>query len=223
MRGGARGASAERAGKHHARRTGGERFTAYPPVEGVYFHRLITGILRAKGGAVAQTQHVTQTHSILALVDAGLGVAFVPQSAQRVRFPDVVFVPLEDLQDVTADLLLAWRTQTDNPACAMAVEHGRKRSKIPRGSHSDRSRSEMHKKCRMQDFCMRHIECNERKSASARHLRLRIVHIVRTRDRLQTAIVMQQQHSRHADHPRAGQTQQARAKTARAVLDPAIA
>lgn len=101
----------------------GESFITYPPVEGVYFHRLITGVLHAMGVTVAETQHVTQTHSILALVGAGLGVALVPQSAQRVRFPDVAFKPLTGLDDVTADLLLAWRTQTDNPACATAVGH----------------------------------------------------------------------------------------------------
>jgi DNA-binding transcriptional LysR family regulator len=99
----------------------GESFITFPPVEGVYFHRLITGVLHAKGVMVAETQHVTQTHSILALVGAGLGVALVPQSAQRVRFPDVAFIPVTAMDDVYAELLLAWRTQTDNPACASAV------------------------------------------------------------------------------------------------------
>lgn len=101
----------------------GQAFITYPPVDGVYFHSLITGLLHAKGVTVAQTQHVTQTHSILALVGAGLGVALVPRSAERVRFADVVFKPLRGVDDVTADLLLAWRTHGDNPACASAVEH----------------------------------------------------------------------------------------------------
>jgi DNA-binding transcriptional LysR family regulator len=100
----------------------GESFITYPPVEGVYFHSLITGILHAMGVTVAETQHVTQTHSIIALVGAGLGVALVPQSATRVKFPDVAFIPLDGLSDVTADLLLAWRTRTDNAACTRAVE-----------------------------------------------------------------------------------------------------
>jgi DNA-binding transcriptional LysR family regulator len=100
----------------------GESFITYPPVEGVYFHGLITGILHAMGVTVAETQHVTQTHSIIALVGAGLGVALVPQSAARVKFPDVAFIPLDGLNDVTADLLLAWRIWTDNAACTTAVE-----------------------------------------------------------------------------------------------------
>ncbi|GAB3627826.1 HTH-type transcriptional regulator CatM [Pandoraea terrae] len=101
----------------------GENFITYPPVEGVYFHGLITGLLQAMGVTVAETQHITQTHSILALVGAGLGVALVPRSAERVRFADVVFKPLIGVDEVTADLLLAWRTQNDNPACATAVRH----------------------------------------------------------------------------------------------------
>lgn len=99
----------------------GENFITYPPVEGVYFHGLITGLLRAKGVTVAETQHVTQTHSILALVGAGLGVALVPRSAERVRFADVVFKPLTGVDDVTADLVLAWRTANDNPVRQTAV------------------------------------------------------------------------------------------------------
>jgi DNA-binding transcriptional LysR family regulator len=100
----------------------GENFITYPPVEGVYFHELVTGLLHAMGVTVAETQHVTQTHSIIALVGAGLGVALVPRSAARVGFPDVVFIPLTGLEDVSADLLLAWRSPSDNPACTRAVE-----------------------------------------------------------------------------------------------------
>ncbi|KND61159.1 Transcriptional regulator, LysR family [Candidatus Burkholderia verschuerenii] len=100
----------------------GESFITYPPVEGVYFHGLITGVLHAIGVTVAETQHVTQTHSIIALVGVGLGVALVPQSASRVKFPDVAFIPLAGLEDVSADLLLAWRTHGNNPACAAAAD-----------------------------------------------------------------------------------------------------
>jgi DNA-binding transcriptional LysR family regulator len=100
----------------------GESLITYPPVEGVYLHGLIAGVLHTTGVTVATTQHVTQTHSIIALVGAGLGVALVPHSAARVKYPDVAFVPISGLGDVAADLLLAWRTHSDNPACTTAVE-----------------------------------------------------------------------------------------------------
>jgi len=99
----------------------GQNFITYPPVEGAYFHNLITGLLHVKGVAVAQIQHVTQTHSILALVGAGLGVGLVPQSAERVMPADVALKPLLDVDETTADLILAWRGNTDNPACDVAV------------------------------------------------------------------------------------------------------
>lgn len=95
----------------------------YPPVEGVYFHGLIKGVLHAMGVTVARTQHVTQTHSILALVGAGLGIGVVPQSAQRIRLADVVFKRLTGLDDVTADLPLARRMQTDNPASEATFDY----------------------------------------------------------------------------------------------------
>ncbi len=101
----------------------GENLITYPPVEGAYFHDLITGLLHAMGVVVGNTQHVTQTHSILALVGAGLGVGLVPQSAQRVTPSDVALRPLMGADDVTADLMLAWRTNSDNPVCAVAVGH----------------------------------------------------------------------------------------------------
>jgi DNA-binding transcriptional LysR family regulator len=114
----------------------GESFITYPPVEGVYFHRLITGVLDAMGVTVAETQHVTQTHSILALVGAGLGVALVPRSAERVRFSEVAFIPVTGIDDVAADLLLAWRTQSDNPARTTVVELA-KRMLIDMKSYDD--------------------------------------------------------------------------------------
>jgi hypothetical protein len=47
----------------------------------------------------------------------------VPETAERVRLANVAFKPLVGFDEVTADLLLAWRTQTDNPALAAAVGH----------------------------------------------------------------------------------------------------
>ena len=97
----------------------GQTLITYPPVEGIYLHDLITGVLHVRNVNVADIQHVTQTHSILALV----GVGLVPQSAERVLPAGVVLKPLLDIDDVFAELILAWRDGTDNPACAVAAAH----------------------------------------------------------------------------------------------------
>ncbi len=94
----------------------GETLITYPPVEGPYFHGLVMGLLHAAGVQPRSIQHVTQTHSMLALVGAGLGVAVVPQAAERWRPPGVHLLALAGAEGLNADLLLAWRRSTPNPA-----------------------------------------------------------------------------------------------------------
>jgi DNA-binding transcriptional LysR family regulator len=109
----------------------GQTLITYPPVEGVYLHDLIVGVLHVHNVNISDIQHVTQTHSILALVGAGVGIGLVPQSAGRVLPAGVVLKPLLDAEDVKADLILAWRENTDNPACAVAVGHASQALKDP--------------------------------------------------------------------------------------------
>ncbi|MBN3727584.1 LysR family transcriptional regulator [Burkholderia sp. Ac-20379] len=100
-----------------------ENLITYPPVEGVYFHDLIEGVLNANHVRVAQTQHVTQAHSILALVGAGMGVALVPRSAESIHFADVIFLPLTGPGAAEAELVLVWRDPSNNPASDAAIAH----------------------------------------------------------------------------------------------------
>jgi DNA-binding transcriptional LysR family regulator len=94
----------------------------YPPVEGPYLHGLVMGLFHAAGLSPANVQHITQTHSILALVEAELGVAIVPRVAERVAPPGVVLVQLAGSQNVNVDLHLAWRTNSANPACRAVLK-----------------------------------------------------------------------------------------------------
>lgn len=101
----------------------GESLITYPPVEGAYFHGLVTGLLQAMNVRVAETQHVTQTHSILALVGADLGVALVPRSAESIHFDNVIFRPLVEAHAVNVELVLAWRDDTGNPVSETALRY----------------------------------------------------------------------------------------------------
>ena len=94
-----------------------ETLITYPPVEGPYFHRLITGLLHMAGVEPQAVQYVTQTHSMLALVGAGLGVAIVPQAAERWCPVGVKLRELAGAETMHADLLLAWTQASLNPAC----------------------------------------------------------------------------------------------------------
>jgi DNA-binding transcriptional LysR family regulator len=63
----------------------GRPFLMYSPFEARYFHHLVDGLLERAGVAPDVVEHVTQIHSMLALVRAGLGVALVPESASMLR------------------------------------------------------------------------------------------------------------------------------------------
>lgn len=93
----------------------GQPFVLYSPREGKYFYDRIVG---AFGLADVQPQYVQragQTHTLLALVRAGLGVGIVPDSARELRFEGVAFRPIGQ-RNLYADMYLAWHAQHDNPA-----------------------------------------------------------------------------------------------------------
>ncbi|TPQ25181.1 LysR substrate-binding domain-containing protein, partial [Cupriavidus pinatubonensis] len=66
-------------------------------------------------------QQMSQTHSVLALVRAGLGLALVPASARHLHFPGVVLRPIWR-DDVRAELRLVWRDANRNPACRVFAD-----------------------------------------------------------------------------------------------------
>ncbi len=100
----------------------GQMLITYPPIEGPYFHRLVMGLIHVAGVVPAGVQHITQTHSILALVGAGLGVAIVPKCVERLLPVGVTLRELGGAEGVGAELMLAWPAQLENPACATALE-----------------------------------------------------------------------------------------------------
>jgi len=87
----------------------GQAFIEFCPSESRYLYELVAGRLRAEGVAPEVVQTLSHTHSILSLVNAGVGVAVVPHSAHRLRYAGVVFKPLHDASGFDVELHLAWR------------------------------------------------------------------------------------------------------------------
>lgn len=87
----------------------GEAFIEFCPSESRYLYELVAGRMQADGVAPATVQTLSHTHSILSLVDAGVGVALVPRSAQRLRYAGVAFRPLQDADRIDVELHLVWR------------------------------------------------------------------------------------------------------------------
>ncbi|WP_232630153.1 LysR substrate-binding domain-containing protein [Methylobacterium sp. Leaf118] len=96
----------------------GAPFIAYAPGEAHYFHDLVLGLFAEAGVQPDMRQRLTQIHSILALVRAGLGAALVPAAAERLRFDGVAFRPLDLPRPRPAELMLTWRRDHDNPVVA---------------------------------------------------------------------------------------------------------
>jgi DNA-binding transcriptional LysR family regulator len=93
----------------------GQPLIMYSEREGRYFHEKITALFAASGSQPEYVHHIGQTHTIMALVQAGIGLAIVPASAGHLRFEDVLFRPLWRT-DVVAEIYLAWRQEERNPA-----------------------------------------------------------------------------------------------------------
>ena len=63
-------------------------FVMYSPYESRYFHDLLVALFTRADILPRYVQHLSQIHSILAMVRAGLGLAIVPAAAERRRFSD---------------------------------------------------------------------------------------------------------------------------------------
>jgi len=90
---------------------------AYPP-----FNELLTGMLRSAKVAPEYVQWLGSSLTILALVNAGMGLALVPRCATSVAFKDVLFRDIDLGEGVQSELHLIWREDNDNPALATLLK-----------------------------------------------------------------------------------------------------
>jgi len=81
-----------------------------------YFYDMLMGLFEAAGAAPIAIQSLSQIHSMLTLVRAGIGAALVPEAAQQLHFDDVHFRPVETEPVAPVELYAAWRSDNDNPA-----------------------------------------------------------------------------------------------------------
>jgi DNA-binding transcriptional LysR family regulator len=81
-----------------------------------YFHDMLLRLFDDAGVAPLYVQHVTQIHSMLGLVHAGLAAAIVPESASGLHLMDVQFRRLATSPERPVELYMAWRRDNANPA-----------------------------------------------------------------------------------------------------------
>lgn len=100
----------------------GEPFVMYASQEARYFHDIVVSLFSAAKVLPNYVQHLTQIHSILALVKAGLGVTIVPASATNLRYQGVVMLPLVLNTPEQVELFAVWRRDHKNPILDRMLE-----------------------------------------------------------------------------------------------------
>nr|WP_307736040.1 LysR substrate-binding domain-containing protein [Massilia pinisoli] len=93
----------------------GQPFIMHSPDDGKYFHDRIMALFWSSKVMPDFVQYIDQTHTIISMVRAGLGMAIVPASAQRFHFDNVVFRPIRD-DTVMVEMIMAWRPDQRIPA-----------------------------------------------------------------------------------------------------------
>jgi len=107
------------------RRLAGESFVMFPRTAGFVFHDLIMGFCQRAGFAPRVAQEVNQTHAVIGLVSAGLGVALVPASAQKIALAGVEYRPLHESTPL-AQVSVAWRRADSSPVVAAFLQVARR-------------------------------------------------------------------------------------------------
>ena len=102
----------------------GEDVVMYSPTESRYFYELLVSLFRAAGVSVQHSQHLTQVHSILALVEAGVGIGLVPASARGGGFRNVTLRRLLTTDPEPVRLHAAWRPDNANPVLRAVLSLG---------------------------------------------------------------------------------------------------
>ncbi len=100
----------------HVKDLDGEAFIMYSPAEARYFYELLVSIFLDSGIAPRYVQHISQVHTILALVRAGLGIALVPLAAVNMGIDGVALRTISGAENRPAELILAWRAGDAEPA-----------------------------------------------------------------------------------------------------------
>ena len=93
----------------------GRPYIAYSPYEANYFYQLVHGYLQRDGVKPNVVDYVPQIHTMLALVNSGIGVAVTPETATRLHFEGVVLrrIQMKPLRPV--EMVFSYRKDNDNP------------------------------------------------------------------------------------------------------------
>ncbi|MFC9454861.1 LysR substrate-binding domain-containing protein [Streptomyces sp. NPDC056983] len=95
-------------------------FVSYPAGRGSIVRDLVMSAFLAQGATPRIVQDAPDTHTLLSLVGASVGIGLTPDSAGHLAVPGVTLVPVLDAPALP--LGLAWRADDTDPAVAALVD-----------------------------------------------------------------------------------------------------
>jgi DNA-binding transcriptional LysR family regulator len=98
----------------------GQPYIMYSPADGWYTYEILAPIFTYAKVRPNFVQYLGPTHTILALVSAGVGCALVPASSQVIGLPNVIFRPIVLPDEARVEMFLAWRRGNDSPLIQVA-------------------------------------------------------------------------------------------------------
>lgn len=119
-----------------AKRLAGEPFIMFPRQAGLVFHDLVMGFCLRNGFTPRVAQEANQTHTVIGLVSAGIGVALVPASAQKIGLAGVTYRPLREATP-RSRTALAWRRGDASPVVAAFLDVARRVAKQVNSAHEE--------------------------------------------------------------------------------------
>lgn len=100
----------------------GQPFVMYSPADGWYSYEILAPLFTYAKVQPKFVQYLGQSHSLLALVSAGVGCALVPRSSQVIGLPNIVFRSIELPEQAYVEVFLAWRKGNDSPVVDIAKQ-----------------------------------------------------------------------------------------------------
>jgi DNA-binding transcriptional LysR family regulator len=79
-----------------------------------YFNAMVEEVLHHARIAPRFVQRATQTHAVVAMVAAGLGLALVPETCMRIQMENLAFRPLAEPLEIGAEVHLCWNREADS-------------------------------------------------------------------------------------------------------------
>jgi DNA-binding transcriptional LysR family regulator len=119
------------------KRAAAEPLVIFPRTIAPSLFDAIVGHYRAQGATPHIAQEAIQMQTIVNLVSAGIGVAWVPASMMQLQRPGVVYRPLTGAP-LQCETSLVWR-EAPLPAVQRFVEHVRRQSPLPNSSRKGAS------------------------------------------------------------------------------------